>query len=108
MKVKVNYGDGTDEEELEVTDGSVHFHPFEDGKTHKVKVTVLEEDGVDEAETDETDEDDIFDPADYTVAEVVEYAEANPEQVDDLIAAEEAGKNRSTLISHLESMLPDE
>lgn len=50
------------------------------------------------------DEEDIFDPADYTVAEVMEYAEANPDQVDDLIAAEEAGKARSTLLSQLEAL----
>lgn len=50
-------------------------------------------------------EDDIYDPADYTVAEVTEYAEANPDQIEDLIAAEEAGKNRSTLIAELERLL---
>lgn len=56
-------------------------------------------------EEGDDDEDEIYDPADYTVAEVIEYAEANPEQIQDLIDAEEAGKNRSTLIAHLEGML---
>ena len=45
-----------------------------------------------------------YDPAEYTVNEVVEYAEDNPDQLEDIIAAEEAGKNRSTLISHLEAL----
>lgn len=45
-----------------------------------------------------------YDPAAHTVDEVVEYAEAHPDQVPDILAAEEAGKNRSTLLSHLEHM----
>jgi hypothetical protein len=115
VRVRVNYGDGTEEEELEVTDGSVHFHPYEDGEKHEVTVEVLEEDEIeddaddaDEEDDDEYDEADVFDPAEYTVAEVVDYAITNPEQIDDLIAAEEAGKNRSTLIAQLEAMQPVE
>ena len=47
----------------------------------------------------------IYDPADYTVQEVIDFAEENPELAQDLIDAEEAGKNRSTLIAHLETLL---
>ena len=45
-----------------------------------------------------------YDPGDYTVQEVVDYAAANPDQLEDIIAAEQAGKNRSTLISQLEAL----
>lgn len=45
-----------------------------------------------------------YDPADYTVENVVEYATNNPDSLADIIEAERAGKNRSTLLSHLESL----
>jgi hypothetical protein len=48
--------------------------------------------------------DEEFDPADYTIPDVVAYAEDNPDQLEDIIAAEEAGKARSTLLSQLEAM----
>ena len=47
-----------------------------------------------------------YDPAAHTVAEVEEYAEDHPEQVQDLLDAETAGKNRSTLVGYLESLVP--
>lgn len=48
-----------------------------------------------------------YDPAEHTVAEVVAEAEGanDPEYTQALIEAEQAGKNRSTLITHLESLL---
>ena len=52
----------------------------------------------------EVDVDVGYDPAAHTVDEVVEFAEAHPDQVDEILAAEQAGKNRSTLTSHLEHM----
>jgi hypothetical protein len=45
-----------------------------------------------------------YDPAAHTVDEVIEYAEEHPDQVPDIYAAEQAGKQRSTLLSHLEHM----
>lgn len=47
-----------------------------------------------------------YDPGEHTVDEVVTYAEAHPDDVGDLLAAEEMGKNRSTLIARLETMIP--
>jgi hypothetical protein len=47
-----------------------------------------------------------YDPAAHTVPEVVEFVEANPDQLDAILAAEEAGENRSTLITQLERMRP--
>jgi len=44
-----------------------------------------------------------FDPADHTVPEVVEYVEAHPDEVEDIYAAETAGKNRTTLLNQLEA-----
>jgi len=47
-----------------------------------------------------------YDPADYTVAEVVTYAETltTAEEVGDLIDSERLGKNRVTLINQLETI----
>lgn len=41
-----------------------------------------------------------FDPSDHTVDEVIEYLEANPGEVEAVLAAEEEGKARSTLLDH--------
>jgi len=46
-----------------------------------------------------------FDPEDYTISEVVAYAEAHPEEVKALYAAERRGKGRVTLLADLESRL---
>jgi len=54
---------------------------------------------------DDTQEMDVaFDPAAHTVTEVIGFVEDYPDTLDDVIAAEEAGKGRSTLLQHLESM----
>jgi hypothetical protein len=114
VRVKVNYGDGSPEEELDVFDGSVHFHPYEDGEKHEVTVEVLEEDEAedddddDEAEEDdEYDEaDDEFDPSVHTVAEVQEYVGSHPDELEAVYDAEVAEKNRSTLVIWLEERLP--
>jgi hypothetical protein len=46
-----------------------------------------------------------YDPGAHTVHEVVEFAQAHPDQTQDLLDAEQAGKNRSTLVSQLEDLL---
>ena len=47
---------------------------------------------------------DYFDPADYTIDEVMAWIEDNPEELDNLIAAEEAGKARVTLLAQLNDL----
>lgn len=47
---------------------------------------------------------DYFDPADYSIPEVLSWAEENPDQLDNLIEAEEAGKARVTLLAQLNDM----
>jgi hypothetical protein len=47
-----------------------------------------------------------FDPSEHTVAEVQAYIEAHPEEVGDILAAEQEGKNRATLVTWLEETLP--
>lgn len=57
-----------------------------------------------EPEVPEEDEDegqDLYDPADYTVAEVKEFVTEHPDLAPDLLASEEEGKSRSTLIEWL-------
>lgn len=44
-----------------------------------------------------------YDPGDFTVAEVQEYATAHPEAVGSIYEAEAAGKGRSTLLDWLEA-----
>lgn len=115
MKVSIDYGDGTEPEELEVTDGSRHFHPFpddlEEGEKPSPTVEILEEDPIPEeesepeAEGDEEPEDGSFDPADYTVAEVQEFVAENPEEAAVVLDLEREGKNRTTLVAFLEGLL---
>ena len=62
-------------------------------------------------EEDDSDEESpevpiAFDPAAHTVAEVEEYADEHPEQAAELLDAEVAGKNRSTLVAFLEGLIP--
>jgi hypothetical protein len=45
-----------------------------------------------------------YDPGAHTVPEVEQFAQDNPDQLEEIIAAEEAGKARVTLLSFLESM----
>lgn len=42
-----------------------------------------------------------FDPADHTVPDVEAYVAAHPDELDRIVAAELAGKNRSTLLDAL-------
>jgi hypothetical protein len=49
-----------------------------------------------------------FDPAAHTVAEVEEYVEEHPEELERIRQLEEEGKARVTLLTHLESMADDE
>jgi len=60
------------------------------------------------ADADVEEEDDVFDPAEYTIPDVLAYAEGNPEQVQDIIAAEALGKARSTLLAKLDALADDE
>lgn len=46
---------------------------------------------------------DLFDPADWTVAEVEAHLAEHPDERDAILAAERAGKNRSTLVAALEA-----
>lgn len=42
-----------------------------------------------------------YDPGEYKIAEVKDYVETHPDEVDDVLAAEKAGKNRVTLVEWL-------
>jgi len=42
-----------------------------------------------------------FDPGEHTVAEVEAYAADHPDELDAIVAAERAGKNRTTLLTAL-------
>ncbi len=44
-----------------------------------------------------------FDPSDHNIDDVESYVEANPDELDAVLAAERAGKDRSTLIEWLEA-----
>jgi hypothetical protein len=47
-----------------------------------------------------------FDPGEHNVAEVVDYAQAHPDEAAALYDAEVAGKNRTTLLGQLEALMP--
>lgn len=55
-----------------------------------------------------TDEDYMGDPSTHTVKDVIAYADAHPEHAEMLLDAEVEGKNRPSLVAHLESMLATE
>jgi hypothetical protein len=51
-------------------------------------------------ETPQTDQPDVFDPAEHTVDEVKDYLDGqHPDEVARVLAAEEAGKARTTLLA---------
>lgn len=60
----------------------------------------VEEEVDDWDEADEADEE-YFDPADYSAEQVRGFVEENPEAVDDVLAAEQSGKNRKGLVEWL-------
>ena len=47
-----------------------------------------------------------YDPGAHTVAEVESYADAHPDEVEEIYEAEVAGKNRTTLVTYLEALIP--
>ena len=95
---------------LTVTGAGTGNNPYPPAGSYPITFTAVAgagpQSGLMSAPPDE-DEEEFFDPADYTVAEVEEYAEANPDQIDELLAAEEAGKNRTTLVAWLEARLAE-
>lgn len=50
-------------------------------------------------------EDAGYDPADHTVAEVQDHVDANPDEAQGILAAEQANRNRSTLVSWLQDFI---
>jgi hypothetical protein len=63
-----------------------------------------EEQVVEDDAPDEVDVEVGYDPAAHTVTEVIGFVEDNPDELEDIISAEQAGKQRVTLLTHLESM----
>jgi hypothetical protein len=47
-----------------------------------------------------------YDPGDFTVAEVMEYVNEHPDDARAIYDVEVAGKNRSSLVSQLEALIP--
>ena len=48
-----------------------------------------------------------YDPSEHTVSEVEEYVIENPEEAQAVLEAEEAGKNRVTLVNYLNNFLAE-
>jgi hypothetical protein len=42
-----------------------------------------------------------YDPGEHTVDDVLDYVDKHPDEADAVLAAEEAGKNRTTLVAAL-------
>lgn len=47
-----------------------------------------------------------YDPGAYSVADVKAYVQEHPDEADDVLAAEEAGQNRTTLVTWLDGFEP--
>lgn len=56
-------------------------------------------------DTEEESEDDVLDTAALTVDEVKEYVEENPDEAEAILADEEDGKNRSSLVKWLSEFI---
>lgn len=57
--------------------------------------------------TEEAEEDN-FQVSEHTVPQVLEFVQAHPDELENVIAAEENGKQRSTLLDELKSLREDE
>lgn len=55
---------------------------------------------------DDTDAPEPYDPEDHTVPEVKDHVAEHPEETAAILAAEQEGKDRSTLVSALEADTP--
>lgn len=55
-----------------------------------------------DAPDENTDDGGDFDPTDHTVDDVKAHVDANPDELDAILAAEQAGKARVTLVEWLE------
>jgi hypothetical protein len=101
---------------LTVTGAGAGANPFPPAGSYPITITAVSGTGQpgvslrslppegDEGEGEEQEVQAGYDPAAHTVTEVIGFVEDNPDQLEAVLAAEEAGKERSTLISHLESM----
>lgn len=49
-----------------------------------------------------------YDPGAYSVADVKVYVQDHPDEADDVLAAEEAGQNRTTLVTWLDNFEPND
>lgn len=49
--------------------------------------------------------DEVFDPADHTIDEVLAHIDEHPETLDAVAAAERAGKARTTLLAKLDELI---
>jgi hypothetical protein len=108
MRVRVNYNDGTEPEELDVTPGSVHFHPYPEGDTEKHEVTV-ETVGVDPLAADEPEPDveyadeEGYDPV-ITRSPKSSVTSKTTPRIWMKSSPPRGGQGRVTLLTHLESM----
>ncbi len=105
------WGDGQNGDITTDNDGAgIIDHTYTDAGTYHGQAT--DEQGAVVSEADITVPGDsqawaadaAFDPAAHTVTEVIGYVEDNPDQRDAVLELERQGKDRVTLISHLESM----
>jgi hypothetical protein len=106
---------GSKTAQVVVTGAGTGATPYPPAGTYPITITavagsggpgmsLLSAPGGEEEDESESELDVGFDPAAHTVTEVIGFVEDNPELLEDMIEAEEAGKQRSTLLSHLESM----
>lgn len=107
----IDWGDGSPVEEVVLSDtGSQSVsHGYATEGTYTI--TALDSAGNALASSDvtvtapveEPSEPELFDPGDHTIAEVQAYLAEHPEEHDRILAAEQTGKNRATLIDALTS-----
>jgi hypothetical protein len=85
----------------EVVDVDEYVHSQGDGFEGSVVEPVPQDSG---SNGDDEEVEVGYDPAAHTVTEVIGFVEDNPDELENIISAEHAGKQRVTLLTHLESM----
>jgi hypothetical protein len=61
-----------------------------------------------QSDDEQPDASPVDDPGGFTVAQVQEWVEDNPDMAADVLDAEQAGKARTTLVAWLEAYLADD
>jgi PKD domain/IPT/TIG domain len=105
----LDYGDGSPTEALGPWEPAGGFsgstrHTFPSAGTYTVTVTMGATVAQDTVTLPPLARAEGYDPGEHTVVEVKAYVDEHPDEAADILAAEQGGQNRTTLVSYLEGV----